>query len=625
MKTHTKGSKKPNIEAKVPINVPQYSLWIKMAIFVFAFLVYGKTLNFQFALDDDMFFLKHSSVQKGVDGIAEIFTHGSLEKFDDSKGLQPYRPLTLLSFALQKQLFGNDAKKAHLINVLLYALLLLVLFDVLRQIFRDSHPYFLALIVFLYAAHPVHTEVVANVKSRDELLVVLFSLAALYWAIKKVSADASRRTLALSSLFFGLALFSKENGIAMTLIIPLAIYFFQTENIKNTLSKSIPYIVITLVFLGIRAAVIPNQVNYYQVTEYENILYGANGFIELFFTKIYLLFYYLKLLFIPWPLTWDYSYGHFAIVDAQSLIAWFSLILHIGLLGLAIFYVKTNKIRSFSIFFYLITLAPISNFFFLNGSTFAERFLFLPSLGFAIAFVYEFSIWLKIDIHTFKEKKSLYLAGIICVIILIFTYLSMIRTSEWESNFTLFQAGVQGSTHSSRADASFASEYRTMGEREKNPLQRKEYFSQAIKYYNVALSKLPSNTYAAYNLGVVYTENRDTAKAVQSYRQALRFDPNHLLALNNMGMIYSNQSKLDSAYHFLNRSYQLDKGNFLATENLAAICFIKKDYPKAIELALEAVKLNADAPKCYIILKESYRVTGNDSLANYYTKLFSTH
>lgn len=615
MKPQKKAPKKPNIEAKVAVSLPQYGLWIKIALFVFAFLLYGKTLNFQFALDDDMFFLKHSSVQKGAAGISEILTHGSLEKFDNSKGLQPYRPLTLASFALQKQFFGNDAKKAHLFNVLLYALLLIVLFEVLRQLFQDIHPLFCALIVLLYAAHPVHTEVVANVKSRDELLAVVFSLAALYWAIKKTSSGTSTLSPALSGLFFALALFSKENAIAMTLIIPLAIYFFQSENLKNTLLKSLPYMTIALVFLGIRSAVIPNQLNYYQVTVYENILYGANGFTESFFTKIYLLLHYLKLLVIPYPLTWDYSYGHFSLVGVSSLVAWFSLLLHVGLIGLAVFYFKTKKILSFSILFYLITLAPTSNLFFLNGSTFAERFLFLPSLGFAIGLVYTLSILLKADIHTFKGKESLYLAGIIGGIALIFTGLSMNRASDWQSNFTLFQAGTQLSPHSSRADASLASEYRTMGEREKNPVQRKEDFSQAIAYYNAALSILPSNTYAAYNLGVTYTNNGDTTKAIQTYRQALRFDPNHLLALNNMGMIYSHKGKLDSAYYFLNRSYQLDKTDFLATENLAAICFIKKDYPKAIELALQALKLKADAPKCYTILNESYRATGHSVLA----------
>src|SRR4029078_8651082 len=100
-------------------------------------------------------------------------------KYDGRKGLQAYRPFTLLSFAVEKDLFGNKPAAAHFINVLIYALLLLVVYKLLTKLFPETSYQLLIMIALLYLVHPVHSEVVASVKSRDELLAGLFGFLAL--------------------------------------------------------------------------------------------------------------------------------------------------------------------------------------------------------------------------------------------------------------------------------------------------------------------------------------------------------------------------------------------------------------------------------------------------------------
>ncbi len=198
-------------------------LWIKMVLVAAVLLMYGKSVNYDFTIDDNIFYVKHSSVQKGIAGIPETFTYGSLEKFNGMKGLQPYRPVTLSSFAIQKQLFNNSPAKAHLMNVVLYALLALVLFNVLLKLLPAAHPLVCATIVLLFAVHPVHTEVVASVKSQDELLSVLFALLALSYAATLIKSDTfSVKYGVLSVACYSLALLSKEGVFAMILIFPLA-------------------------------------------------------------------------------------------------------------------------------------------------------------------------------------------------------------------------------------------------------------------------------------------------------------------------------------------------------------------------------------------------------------------
>ena len=101
-------SKKPKEIKTAQKQFTLSNLWIKLLLVGFTFVLYGNSISHQFTLDDDVFFTNHSSVQKGIKGIPELFTHGSLEKFDGAKGLQPYRPITLLSFALEIDNSGQE-------------------------------------------------------------------------------------------------------------------------------------------------------------------------------------------------------------------------------------------------------------------------------------------------------------------------------------------------------------------------------------------------------------------------------------------------------------------------------------------------------------------------------------
>ena len=148
--------------------------WLRYAVAAFAFLLYVNSISYEYTMDDDIFFLKHTSVRKGFSGMGEIWSYGSMEKFDNTQGVQAYRPILLVVFAVEKELFGFNPAVSHFINVALYVLIALALYRVLRLLLRDVHPYIIALVTVCFIAHPLHTEVVASVKSRDELLAGLF-------------------------------------------------------------------------------------------------------------------------------------------------------------------------------------------------------------------------------------------------------------------------------------------------------------------------------------------------------------------------------------------------------------------------------------------------------------------
>ena len=608
-----------------PVQEPKTfkKLWIKIILVVVVLVMYGNSVNYEFTIDDNIFFLKHSSVQKGLPGIPETFTYGSLEKYNGMKGLQPYRPVTLSSFAIQKQLFKNDSGKAHVVNLLLYILLVVVLFNLLLKLLPAAHPVVCGIIVLLFAVHPVHTEVVASVKSQDELLSVLFVLLALSYAITLVKADKySVKYSILSIACFSLALFSKEAVFAMILIFPLAFWLLLSQSIKRSLLYSVPYFAAGMVFLFARHLVLHGQVQNYQNTILENVLYGAKGFAEHTATRMEILFHYLRLFFVPWPLSWDYSYNQVPVVDWSSFTPWVSLLFYTGMLVFAIIKIKKQPVISFGILFFLITLAPTANLFFLNGSTVSERFLFLPSLGLIIAVVYGLAGIFKLNTSFYTGAGKNKFNWILGVVIVVFIGLTISRSGDWESNLSIYEAGVANAPNSSRTNLNLGNEYIKLGDKETNRQLKTVYYTDAIKYAKASIAILPDNKTALYDIGLAYAGMGDKAKAAESYRNLLSYYPNHRSALNNLGAGFFDEKKYDSAYFYFKRCYDADTTFSKSSQNLAIYYFAIGNYNQAIQFAANAIRLNKYQLISYDILSKAYRALGNEAEAAKYQRLY---
>jgi len=626
-----KKHKKPTKDVAItqPKKAPQpgtkKKLWIRIFLVTVVFVMYGNSINYEFTIDDNIFYGKHSSVQKGLAGIPETFVYGSLEKYNGMTGLQPYRPVTLTSFALQKELFNNDPARAHLVNVLLYALLVLVLFNLLLKLLPAAHPLVCSIIVLLFAAHPVHTEVVASVKSQDELLSVLFALLALSYAVSLIKEEKfSLKYSIISFTCFALALLSKEGAFAMILIFPLTFWLLLSQSLKRSVLYSLPYLAAGLLFLFARHLVLDGQVQNYQNTIMENVLYGATGFAEHTATRMEILFHYLRLSFIPWPLSWDYSYNQVPVVDWSSFTAWLSLLLYTGMLVFAILKIKKKPVISFGILFYLIMLAPTANLFFLNGSTLSERFLFLPSLGLVLLIVYVLANLVKFNIASYDglgTKKFNLISGLI---ILCFIALTISRSNDWRSNLSIYQAGVEHAPKSSRTNSALGNEYYKLAKKEANPLQRGNYFKTSMKYLKASLAILPSNRDALYNTAVLYEEMGDKLNAKEAYRNTITYYPDHRSALNNLGTVFLEENKFDSSYKYLKRCYDVDSLFPKSSQNLAIWYFKVGNYNEAIRFATNATRLDKYTLVSYDIISRSFKVLGNEAEAVKYQRLYNT-
>ncbi|MEK6616004.1 MAG: tetratricopeptide repeat protein [Bacteroidota bacterium] len=545
--------------------------WFPFVIFLFAFLLYSNTLHHGFVMDDGAVISNHETVKKGFSGIKELFGQSSVYG-STKENFGTYRPLTMSLFAIEWSFFKDNSSAYHFVQVLLYAILCVVIFILLKKLFtslslvKGGGGEVLAFIAtLLFAAHPIHTEVTANIKSADEILSLLFCSLALLFSIK-FSETFLKKFLGISFLFFLCALFSKESAATFILIIPLALYFFTSVSKKNSLTITAIHVSAILIYFLARNSALDKAPD--GVALINNALAGAQTFSVRYATVFVILFTYLKLLFFPHPLCWDYGYNQIPLVGFWNLMAIISVLIYLALGIFAVAVLFKRKISnlksqisllfSFCILFYLIGLSVSSNIFVLIGATMAERFLFTPSLAFCVLLAFALIKFLKIESFNLKpETWNLKLIPLI-IILGLFSYKTFSRNKYWKSNLTLFAKGVEDCPNSYRINTTFAWESVLSGEKETDKEKKKIYLQNAVTYYQKGLAIYDKVEADWYNCGVSNSNLGKVDEAVKEYQRALEINPMHRNSLYNLATVYLNRKDYQNSLNYFLRAYKIE-------------------------------------------------------------------
>jgi protein O-mannosyl-transferase len=443
-----------------------------LILFLFAFVLYTNTLTHDYAWDDSIVITENPQVKKGISGIPYLFIKSNSDYKADKYG---YRPITLCSFAIEYGLFKNSPSVGHFMNLIYFALLCLVLFKVLQKIFYQytSLPAFI--ITLLFIAHPIHVEVVANIKSRDEIFALLFGILSIskmidFQKIKKI------KYLLFAALFFLMAFLSKENAVVFLAIIPIVLLHLQNwTNLKAVIKPAIVLIGLLLVSFCIlklsAASSVGKSASQGAGIYYENgILGNCFFYVDILSGKLAnafcLLFMYLKNFLLPVNLVYFYGYNQIPVASWQQPLVIFSALLHLSALVFAIVKIKTHKeiclgilFYFISIFIYLHVLRPIAD-------TMADRFLFTPSLGLIIVFVFLIGKILKLDFAItkitdvfsldVKNKSTNTLKYIMVSVTLLLSVATFSRNRVWKNNETLIKSDLPKLENCSRAHSYYA-------------------------------------------------------------------------------------------------------------------------------------------------------------------------
>ncbi|MCO5260544.1 MAG: glycosyltransferase family 39 protein [Crocinitomicaceae bacterium] len=204
-----------------------------------AFFLFANSLGNGYNMDDSMVTMNHKLTSKGLSAIGEIFT--SPYYSDDAGYAYGYRPIVHLSFALEHDLFGEKPGVGHFINVLLYALSVVLFFKLLIKFVGEKNSLFAAIATLLFTIHPIHTEVVNSLKNRDEIFAFLFVVWAALCAFKHLDKEKISSVITTFTLF-SIAMLSKKSVYPMATVIPIALILLTTIDVKKLIVISLAMI-----------------------------------------------------------------------------------------------------------------------------------------------------------------------------------------------------------------------------------------------------------------------------------------------------------------------------------------------------------------------------------------------
>lgn len=547
---------KPNLKVTSEVKEIQKSYsWMLWAVGIVSFALYANTLAHGFVLDDVAVIQENKFVKNGILGIKDIFTTFYWQGYwNSNSGL--YRPMSLVFFAIEWQLMPNSPFIHHFSNVVFYVLNNILLFIVLRHFFKDYSYWIAFFIVILFAVHPIHTEVVANIKSRDEILCLFFFLLSvyglfcrkgMYWKISSV-------------IFFLFCLLSKEAGI---LFLPILAFLLwnESKNRKELFRGILPHIVITICWLlGHQFVINSSPYKKIQYTYLDNSLVACKNTLTQIATGFTILGRYICNAFFPVNMSYDYSFNQIPCAEFFSLPFFGSVFLILLLLGIAFYYRKKCGAISFGIIFFFITIALATNILMLIGTTMGDRLLYTPVLGICIAFVF-------IIFHSFKKMQNDSNSSRLIVgfglLFLAFFVNSFQRNKDWKSNFTLLTSDINHAPNSARVNFNYAT----------------TFFSDLPEDVSEQQSQLPS--------------------IIEYYKRVLRIDPNDKSTLINLGVCYYRIKDYDNAYSCTSKAMQIDPNDGTIFRNMADIYFMKSDYEKAVTYYEKCILSKSDDSNMY--------------------------
>ncbi len=628
----------PAVKKPVAVATGKFSnpLLLAAVLAAVSFLLYVNTFGYDYTLDDSIVIRENMFTEKGISGIPGLFKYDTFYGFFKEEGKAAlvaggrYRPLTPAMFAVEVQLFGMNPIAGHVLNVLWYALTVMVLFSLLRQLFlfkmdANEAGFVAFAAALIFAAHPVHTEVVANIKGRDEIIALLGSLAALYIALLVHQKKKSIGWLLLGGFCFLLALLAKENAITFLAILPLTFYYFTDAKPASIAELSIPVVAASILFLVIRFSIVappgkpPMELMNNPFLKFSGGSYVPLAYGEQLATIFYTLGEYLRLLVYPHPLTHDYYPRHIEVMKWDDLKVSLSLLAYLSLGVYALFTLKSKNPIGYGIWFYLITLSIGSNLFFPVGTNMAERLIFMPSVGFAIVGALLLS----------RAQKSWGTATVWSILIgitLLFSVKTILRNPAWKDNLTLFSTDIAVSKNSAKLCNALGGELFVQSVKEKDEAKRKSMLEEAVVHLKNAVRIHPQYKNAYLLLGNCYNNLKLYEESIAAYGMALRLDPDFKDATDNLGITYreaglyfgETEHNPQKALQYIEKAYQTRPDEYETLRLLGVAYGSMGKIDKALEFFEKAHAQKPDDAMANYNLGITYQYNGNAEKASIY-------
>jgi hypothetical protein len=516
---------------------------------------------------DDVWLVQNHPVVRAPAGLRALLTATVWPPTDGVGAL--WRPLTLAAFAAQWALGGGSPLLFHGVTVVLSAVTAALVAGVGGALFGPV----VALVAgLLFAVHPVHVEVTATVVGQAELLAAVAYLGALWaaWRASERSASPWWSALAAAAMLAGLG--AKEHVITLPAVL-LPLWWWRSVRdarpAADVARRQAPLLLTTLVialaYLLVRRTILGDAAHAGAVASGLDPTSAAQRALVMLPISLR----WLELLFAPLRLSADYSPQHVipnatpGPLHAAALAAW------VAIAALAWRGRRLIPAAAFGTAFFALTIAIVSNVPVPLEVLLAERLLFLPSVGWAMA-MGGLVAWVATSPGAPRRRAKTALTALAALTALLFAIRSLARAPVWRSNTVLFAQ---------------------------------------------MLREAPRSFRTHWALGAEAFARGDSVAGEQAWREAIRLNPDHPQPLEDLGRLYARTGRWEPAIPLLERVVLLDSTRIGAALALTTGLTRTGEYAKALGL-LDALERRDEGDAMLMLLRaDVLRRTGDDDRA----------
>lgn len=538
-----------------------------------AVLPYLNTLRNSFVYDDVDQILVNPYI-RNFHHLREILTSSVWSFMGDFRGsTNYYRPMMSLGYLFCYQLVGPRALLFHVVNLLANVGVVLLVFLVTRRMFRSATVALAAASIF--ALHPIHSEAVDWIAAVTELELALFYLLT-FWAFLASARAAGKCSGPLQLTMAGcfvLALLSKEQALTLPLLAALYEHRFREDRAETTKAQKFRRYgalwLLAAVYLVLRARYLGGLT--------PNLDRPGFGTEALMISALALGGRYC------WKLVWPVKLCAYYVfpTDVTALYPWALG----GVVALAICLAafvalrKSNRQAAFGVVWLLVTLAPVLNVRWMTSNPFAERYLYLPSLGFCWILAWTgVQGWNLLSARGSRWRFALPIAaGLIATLGMVRI---ITRNRDWRDNITFYTATLAVSPDAYYIHNNLGTVYWAQGN-----------IAAAKSEWRTALRLAPTSEYALHNLGLAANEEKHYSEAEALLLRALEIRPNYSDAHLDLGKTYEATGRLPEAEAQLRAAESLSPLNVRAHNALSEFYFDRRQFPEAEEEARRSVEI----------------------------------
>ncbi len=581
-----------------------------MVFSVVGFALYSNTFDGPFVFDDNRKIIENESIR-----ITEL---SAANLIDTAFGKQTpkTRPIGNVTFALNYYFHQYNVEGYHLVNIVIHILAGIFLFIFVQTTLKlpslkteVDHSFMVAFFAaLLWLVHPIQTQSVTYIVQRMNSLAALFYILAFWLYVKgRLAAQPVKKwgwfSGALLAWLFALG--SKQNAATLPFFVFLYEWYFFQDLSADWLKRKLKFVILIFFVFGLISLLYLGPDPLEKLSSIKDFANKEFTLSERIMTQFRVVVHYFSLIFFPHPsrlnLDYDFPLSNSLINPLTTLP---SVAVIVGLVGLALYLAKRQRLISFCLLWFFGNLAIESSV--IPLAIIFEHRLYLPSMLFCLIPV----------IICFRYIKPNWLVTVLlCALVIVFSVWTYQRNAVWQNELSLWSDIVKKSPNKARPHLNLGENLSNKGRVAEatqqyrqalriNPRYAKAHFNlanvlqqqgrdaEAIKHYNTAIQIEPGYMEAHNNLGLALAKQGQRKEAIKHYLEILKINPAQAKAHSNIGVALTELGETDQAISHFHQALDIDPNDAEAHYNLAIALEIQQRYDEALNHYLAALERN---------------------------------